>query len=94
MCITNPTTTMDSEYEYDEHGNVTKIHSVTVINDPTPPCTTTVYNECNDDECEVETGVALDGVIETSPWETLLTAAAGAFLGNVIYHVVKGLTDR
>ena len=91
MCITKPTTTIDTEYQYDENGNVTKIHSVTVVDDPTPPCITTVYDGSDDD---VEYGVELDDVIEVSPWETILTAAAGAFLGNVIYHVIKKMMDK
>jgi len=85
MCIT--------EYEYDERGNVTKIHSVTAFDEPTPPYTTTVYSGGDNDE-DAEYGVSLDSVIETSPWETILTAAVGAFLGNIIYHVVKKLTDQ
>jgi len=85
---------MDTEYEYDERGNVTKIHSTTALDEPTPPCTTTVYSEHDNNDDDVEYGVALDSVIETSPWEMILTAAVGAFLGNVIYHVVKKLTGR
>lgn len=91
MCIVQPTSTIDTEYQYDENGNVTKIHSVTAFNDPTPPCTTTVYSK---DEDDVEYGVDLDSVIEVSPWETILTAAAGALLGNVIYHVIKKMMDK
>ena len=91
MCIVQPTTTIDTEYQYNENGEVTKIHSVTAFSDPTPPCITTVYNE---DEDSVEYGVDLDSVIGVSPLETILTAAAGAFLGNVIYHIVKKMIDK
>lgn len=91
MCITQPTTTIDTEYQYNEYGKVAKVHSVTTFNDPTPPCTTTVYNE---DEDSVEYGVDLDGVIEVSPLETILATAAGAFLGNIIYHVIKKMIDK
>jgi len=84
---------MGTEYEYDERGNVTKIHSTTALDEQTPSYTTTVYSGHDNDE-NAEYGVALDSVIETSPLETILTAAVGAFLGNVIYHIVKKLTDR
>lgn len=93
MCITQPTGTTETEYTYDERGNVTKIHSVTTFSDPIPPCTTTVYNG-NDDEDDVKCGVELDGVIEMSPWETILTAAIGAFLGNVVYRIVRKMVDQ
>ena len=91
MCIVQPTTTTDTEYQYNENGRVTKIHSVTSFSDPTLPCTTTVYNEGEDG---VEYGVVLGSVIGVSPLETLLTAAAGALLGNVIYHVIKKMMDK
>lgn len=91
MCIVQPTTTIDTEYQYNENGEVTKIHTVTSYSDQTPPCTTTVYNENED---SVEYGVDLDSVIGVSPLETILTAAAGALLGNVIYHVIKKMMDK
>lgn len=91
MCIVQPTTTIDTEYQYNENGEVTKIHTVTSYSDQTPPCTTTVYNENED---SVEYGVDLDSVIGVSPLETILTAAAGALLGNVTYHVIKKMMDK
>ncbi len=38
------------------------------------------------DGYDVETGVELDGVIELSPLEIFLTAAAGALVGNLLYR--------
>jgi len=96
ICTTKPTITMDTEYEYDERGNVTKIHSTTALDEPTLPYTTTVYNghDNDEDDDDAEYGVALESVIETSPLETILTAAAGAFLGNVIYQIARKMIEK
>lgn len=93
MCITQPTTTIDTEYEYDEYGRVKKTRSVAAFSELIPPCTTTVYNG-NDNDDDVECGVELDGAIEMSPWETILTAAVGAFLGNVVYRIVRKMIEQ
>lgn len=42
-----------------------------------------------DDGCEIETGVELDGIVETSPLEVLLMATIGALLGNLLYRVIR-----
>ena len=42
-----------------------------------------------DGECEVETGVELDGVVGTSPLEVLLMATIGTLLGNVLYRAIR-----
>lgn len=51
--------------------------------------TTETSDYCDCGDCEVETGVELDSVIEMSPLEILLTATVDALLGNLLYHVVR-----
>ncbi len=41
------------------------------------------------DEYKVETGIELDGVVEMSPLEIFLTAAAGALVGNLLYRAIR-----
>lgn len=79
------TTNITYRYDDDKGRMIGKTICETVS---TPPELT------SDGECKVETGVELEGIIGTSPLETLLTAAAGALLGNVIYHVVKKMMDK
>lgn len=62
---------------------------VETVEDYTPAVTTTAAVSIPDDDYGVETGVELDGVIETSPLEVLLTAAIGALLGNLLYHAIR-----
>lgn len=79
------TTNITYNYDYDTGKMVGKTIRETV-SDPT---------DLNRDEGgEIETGLELDGIIGLSLLETLLTAAAGALLGNVIYHVIKKMMDK
>lgn len=80
-------TTTNVTYRYDDVTGrmIGKTICETVSNPP---------NLHRDDGCEIETGLELDGIIGPSPLGTLLTAAAGALLGNVIYHVIKKMMDK
>ena len=79
------TTNITYNYDYDTGRMVGKTIRETVSDPP---------DLDRDDGCEIETGLELDGIIGLSPLETLLTAAAGALLGNVIYHVIKKMMDK
>lgn len=79
------TTNITYNYDYNTGKMVGKTIRETVSDTP---------DFDRDDGCEIETGLELDGIIGLSPLETLLTAAAGALLGNVIYHVIKKMMDK
>lgn len=79
------TTNITCNYDYDTGKMVGKTIRETVSDTP---------DLDRDDGCEIETGLELGGIIGLSPLETLLTAAAGALLGNVIYHVIKKMMDK
>lgn len=73
------TTTTKTTYDFDEFGKV--IGETTVE-------TVAIPSESADDNCKIETGIEMDGIIETSPLEVFLTAAIGALLGNLLYHAI------
>lgn len=54
----------------------------------------TVQPDTSGNDCEVETGIELEGIIETPTWKTILATAAGTFIGNVIYRVIKKMNEK
>lgn len=83
-------TTTNITYKYDDcDGKMVGKTIVETEEDYVPSVTTAATMSIPDDDYEVETGVEMDGIIETSPLEVLLTAAIGALLGNLLYHAIR-----
>lgn len=77
--------TTETTYEYNDQGKMTK-KTVIETGDVAMPAVTTVYS--GNDDAEVETGVELESAFGMSPLEVFLTAATGALVGNLLYHVI------
>lgn len=83
-------TTTNVTYQYDDCSD--KMVGKTIVEtveDFTPAVTTVAAASIPDDDYEVETGVELDGIVEMPSLEILLTAAAGALLGNLLYRAIR-----
>lgn len=69
----------ETHYTYDENEKLTSMTVNETITNPR-------YDEDVEDG-EVLTG-ELDVTAEMSAWDIFLTAAAGALLGNLLYHII------
>lgn len=82
--LNQTTKTVETTYEYDREGKMTK-KKVVEEGDFAMPSVTTIYSDSND--TEIESGIELEGAFGMSPLEVFLTAAAGAVFGNLLYRV-------
>lgn len=82
--LNQSTKTVETTYEYDTEGNMTKKKMVET-GDCAIPSITTAYPDNND--TDIESGIELEGTFGMSPLEIFLTAAVGAVFGNLLYRV-------
>lgn len=83
--LSTATKTIEKVFEYDEDGNVTK-ERVTTTDGTAAPRITTV--SCSDAD-DIEAGIELDGAFGMSTLDVFLTAAIGAFVGNVLFSIFR-----
>ncbi len=74
--------TIETTYEYDDVGKMSKKTVVETSNVVVPTVATS-------DDAEVETGVELEGSFGMSPLEVFLTAATGALVGSLLYWAIR-----
>lgn len=83
----NKTITTETTFQYDNANNITNKKTLQTISEDIPSCDDGHLQPMDD---EVETGIEIEGVVDVSPVKAFLAAAAGAFIGNLIYHAVRG----